>query len=102
MDLKPAMRENLEKVPLEQKKLMLAQYRSRAQAQPRVDDNPQYFVTRLKGESDLKNVYKNVQALGVFIRSKPKSWVQAFVKVDGLSILFELLATIERNPKYVF
>ena len=96
MDLKPAMREKLEKMPVEQKKLMIAQYRVKNQTQAqRVDDTPEYFVSRLKAEP----TFVNVQALGVSIRSKPKSWVQAFVRVDGLSALFELLAAIERKPK---
>jgi hypothetical protein len=91
MDLKSVQRERLEKLPIEQKRMLLA---SRPQT-VRVDETPEYFLSRLKAEP----TFKYVQALAVSIRTKTKSWVTTFVKLDGLSVLFELLATIERKQK---
>lgn len=83
-------------MPVAQKKLLLSQQKS-VTKQAQVDDTPQYFVSKLKAEPNMKNL----ETVSVFIRSKPKSWIIDFIKNEGLETLFSILAQHESKSKYV-
>eukprot|EP00698_Gefionella_okellyi_P002950 TRINITY_DN12792_c0_g1_i1.p1 TRINITY_DN12792_c0_g1~~TRINITY_DN12792_c0_g1_i1.p1 ORF type:complete len:1273 (-),score=371.66 TRINITY_DN12792_c0_g1_i1:29-3847(-) len=90
MDVKPAQRQQLLLLPVAQKKLLLLQ-RTQSVSSQHVDETPTYFVSKLKAEPNLRNL----SALVVFLRTKPKSWVTDFIRLDGLEMLFGVLAQIE-------
>lgn len=60
----------------------------------RISDTPAYYANILKTEA----THQQLASLCVSLRSQPASWVKAFIGLEGIHLLVNVLTEAEKNP----